>query len=66
MKQEIKDSVFQIGADKALGPDGYSALFYQTAWKEIGNEVCGMVKEFFDGKSGLTQITADLLVATSI
>ncbi|KAI9116910.1 hypothetical protein K1719_011909 [Acacia pycnantha] len=50
--QEIEESVFLIGANKAPGPDGYSAVFYQAAWKEIGNEVCGMVKDFFEGKSG--------------
>ncbi|KAI9124734.1 hypothetical protein K1719_004656 [Acacia pycnantha] len=31
---EIEEAVFQIGANKAPGPDGYSALFFQSAWKE--------------------------------
>ncbi|KAI9077486.1 hypothetical protein K1719_040557 [Acacia pycnantha] len=39
--QEIEESVFLIGANKAPGPDGYSDVFYQAAWKEIGNECRG-------------------------
>ncbi|KAK4263572.1 hypothetical protein QN277_028965 [Acacia crassicarpa] len=60
--QEIEESVFQVGAHKAPGPDGYSAVFYHAAWKEISNEVCGMVKDIFEGKSGLSQINATNIV----
>ncbi|KAI9084511.1 hypothetical protein K1719_033499 [Acacia pycnantha] len=42
--QEIERAVFQIGANKAPGPDGYSALFYQAAWKEISKEVFHIFK----------------------
>ncbi|KAI9077346.1 hypothetical protein K1719_040659 [Acacia pycnantha] len=48
---EIEEAVFQLGANKALGPDGYTALFYQSAWKEVANEVCGMVKDFFEDRA---------------
>lgn len=41
--QEIESAVFQLGATKAPGPDGFSALFYQTAWKEVSKEICMMV-----------------------
>ncbi|KAI9072249.1 hypothetical protein K1719_045798 [Acacia pycnantha] len=47
---EIEEVVFQIGANKAPGPNGYSAHFYQSAWKVIRNDVCGMVNDFFAGE----------------
>ncbi|KAI9109172.1 hypothetical protein K1719_019795 [Acacia pycnantha] len=38
---EIEEAVFQIGSNKAPGLDGYTTLFYQTAWKEIATEISG-------------------------
>ncbi|KAI9121028.1 hypothetical protein K1719_008061 [Acacia pycnantha] len=35
---EIENAVFQLGANKAPGPDGFSALFYQSTWKSINKE----------------------------
>lgn len=37
---EIKNAVFAIHGDKAPGPDGFSANFYQGFWDIIGHEVC--------------------------
>ncbi|KAK4252603.1 hypothetical protein QN277_014354 [Acacia crassicarpa] len=36
---EIEEAVFQLGSNKAPGPDGFSALFYQASWKEVSKEV---------------------------
>lgn len=33
--EEIKEAVFQLGRDKALGPDGFPLSFYQTFWEMI-------------------------------
>lgn len=51
--QEIEAIVFQLGANKAPGPDGFSALFYQAAWKEVNKEICDMVRMFFANKAEL-------------
>lgn len=59
---EIEDVVFQLGADKAPGSNGFSALFYQFAWEDISNEVCGMVHEFFEGEVGLEGIDSTNIV----
>lgn len=33
--QEIHDAVFQLGALKAPGPDGFSGIFYQSFWETV-------------------------------
>lgn len=44
---EIKVAVNSINGGKALGPDGFSATFYQSYWHIVGNEVIKDVREFF-------------------
>ncbi|KAI9080922.1 hypothetical protein K1719_037083 [Acacia pycnantha] len=65
---EIEGAVFQIGSSKAPGPDGYLALFYQTAWVEVKTEVCAMVQAFFS--ESITAVTkeedVDVLLPTVI
>ena len=45
--QEIQDALFSIHADKAPGPDGFSAGFYQTHWQDIGPDIVAEVQSFF-------------------
>lgn len=33
--QEVKDAVFDLGATKAPGPDGFSGMFYQDQWELV-------------------------------
>lgn len=44
---EIQEALFSIHADKAPGPDGFSASFYHSNWVEIGDEIVQEVREFF-------------------
>ncbi|KAF7119980.1 hypothetical protein RHSIM_Rhsim13G0172400 [Rhododendron simsii] len=48
---EIKDAVFQLGALKSPGPDGFNGLFFQLYWDTVGPKVCKAVKEFFSSGS---------------
>lgn len=59
---EIEDAVFDLGAYKAPGPDGFSALFYQSAWNEVKKEVCGMVSDFFLNNTDLKLINKTNIV----
>ena len=43
---EIKEALFSIHADKASGPDGFSAGFYHTNWENIGGEIVKEIQEF--------------------
>lgn len=44
---EIHAAVFAINADKAPGPDGFLAGFYQPFWDIIGEDVTREIQEFF-------------------
>lgn len=46
--QEIQAAAFDIHADKAPGPDGFSASFYQTFWDIIGEDVSRDIRSFFE------------------
>lgn len=43
----IKHTLFSIGNEKALGPDGYSSLFFKRAWNIVGDDFCAAIKDFF-------------------
>lgn len=45
--EEIKNVLFDIGDNKAPGPDGYTSKFYKKAWSVVGKEVCNAVRLFF-------------------
>lgn len=44
---EIKEALFSIHPDKAPGPDGFSASFYQSFWDIIGEDIASDIKSFF-------------------
>ena len=44
---EIREAAFSIHADKAPGPDGFSAGFFHTHWADIGPDIVREVQEFF-------------------
>ncbi|GKA68338.1 reverse transcriptase domain, reverse transcriptase zinc-binding domain protein, partial [Tanacetum coccineum] len=59
--KEIKDVIFDIGNDKAPGPDGFTATFFKKSWDIVGNNVCDAVKEFFKANKLLGEVNATLI-----
>ena len=45
--EEIKAACFSIHADKAPGPDGFSASFFQSNWETVAPHVIMEVQSFF-------------------
>lgn len=60
--EEIKLVVFELGSNKAPGPDGFTGAFYQNAWPTVGNQVCSLIKEFFHTGFPLDEINSTDMV----
>ncbi|KAL2929983.1 LINE-1 retrotransposable element ORF2 protein [Bienertia sinuspersici] len=52
-KEEVKEAMFSIKGDKAPGPDGFGAYFYQDNWHLVGEDVCKAVLDFLRMESFL-------------
>ncbi|XP_021994181.1 uncharacterized protein LOC110890840 [Helianthus annuus] len=48
--------MFSVAGNKALGPDGYTSVFFKRAWNVVGNDVCQAVKAFFQNGKLLQQL----------
>lgn len=44
---EVKASVFAMNGSGALGPDGFSRVFFQTFWDIVGSDMYKSVLQFF-------------------
>nr|GEV51084.1 hypothetical protein [Tanacetum cinerariifolium] len=45
---EIKRVMFDIGDDKASGPDGYTSAFFKKGWDVVGHDVCTVIRDFLE------------------
>jgi hypothetical protein len=48
-EQEVKITIFQMEHNKASGPDGFPAEFYQAFWEIIKGELMALFHEFHKG-----------------
>lgn len=44
--EEINSALHQMAPLKALGPDGFTACFYQQNWEAVQLEICNAVLHF--------------------
>lgn len=44
---EIKQALFSIHPDKASGPDGFSACFFQSNWNTVKAKLISEIQQFF-------------------
>jgi len=45
--EEIHNAVFSLNNSSAPGPDGFGAIFFQTYWSIVKEDVCKAVLQFF-------------------
>lgn len=60
-EEEVWKVLFIIHPEKALGPDGMTALFFQRLWQVIKSDLVGMLTNFlttftFDQRLNMTNI----------
>jgi hypothetical protein len=48
-KEEVKVAIFQMEHNKAPGPDGFLAEFYQVFWSIIKDDLMSLFLEFHKG-----------------
>ncbi|GKD34722.1 hypothetical protein Tco_1250231, partial [Tanacetum coccineum] len=53
---EIKSAMFDIGDDRAPGPDGFSSAFFKKGWDIMGDDVCKSIRDFFGNGQILKEI----------
>jgi hypothetical protein len=60
--EEVKHAVFMMGANKAPGPDGLTAGFYQFHWETLGPGITAAVLKFLNGGALLETINSTTIV----
>ena len=59
--EEIKDVVFSMEHNKAPGPDGFNAEFYQYFWDLIKWDLKAMLDDFHAGRLDLARFTYGII-----
>ncbi|GJT04648.1 hypothetical protein Tco_0839110 [Tanacetum coccineum] len=60
-ESEIRGALFSIGYDKALGPDGFTAAFFNKAWNVVEGDVTCAIWEFFSNGKLLKELNHTLI-----
>jgi hypothetical protein len=47
-EMEVDEALKQMQPMKSLGPDGFSARFFQRSWPIVKGEVCKIVLDFLN------------------
>jgi hypothetical protein len=49
VEKEVRETIFQMKHNKASGPDGFPAEFYQVFWSLIKDDLMAMFSDFHAG-----------------
>ena len=50
-EEEIKEALFGMNDNKALGVDGFNVYFFKNAWDIIKQNFINAIKEFFNSNT---------------
>jgi hypothetical protein len=59
-EKEVRAAIFQLKHNKAPGPDGFPAEFYQIFWSLIKDDLMAMFRDFHSGNLPLFCLTLEL------
>ena len=48
-QEEVRTAIFQMEHNKAPGPDGFPAEFYQAFWETIKDDLMALFQDFHEG-----------------
>jgi hypothetical protein len=60
--EEVRSALFMMGANKAPGPDGMTAGFFQYHWESVGQGVTSAVLHFLNGGEMPESVNSTTLV----
>jgi hypothetical protein len=60
-EQEVKETVFKMKHNKAPGPDGFLAEFYQIFWEAIKGDLMALFKDFYENKLPLFNLNFEII-----
>jgi hypothetical protein len=46
LEKEVKDVIFGMDGNKALGPDGFSLAFFQACWEVLKKDIMAIFSDF--------------------
>lgn len=55
-QDEIKKAVWDLGPDKASGPDRFPLFFYRIFWEEVKGDVLALISDFTEGRANIKRI----------
>jgi hypothetical protein len=58
---EIKEAVFQMEHNKATGPDGFPAEFYQVFWEIIKEDMLALFSDFYEERLPLFSLNFEVI-----
>jgi hypothetical protein len=58
----VREVVFHIEHNKALGPDGFPTEFYQASWDIIKDDLVAMFVEFHKGNLPLYSLNSSTII----
>ncbi|KAI5342138.1 hypothetical protein L3X38_010013 [Prunus dulcis] len=60
-REEVEIAIKSMRATKAPGPDGMTALFYQSYWSIIGSDICQLCLQILNGSCGVADFNHTLI-----
>jgi hypothetical protein len=60
-EQEVKEAIFQMKHNKAPGPNGFPAEFYQIFWEIIKGDLMALFKDFYEDRLPLFSLNFGII-----